>query len=282
MATRPSLWRAITAASIGAYHVRTGLAYEDAYDVQPPSGTGEPSLAVAIADGHGHARHFRSARGARLAVEIATKLAVHAMTSASGGDALGAALRTSVGPHLVTRWRRAVEADIGEDPPSPSEIAAAGLTSSATLEDLVYGYGSTAIVALATPERLLCAQIGDGDAIAVTVDGRAIRLVPADPLLDGWRTTSLCQPDARSALRYGTLRLDEQEICAVLLATDGYGNAQLRSDWDELFAADLVNLIASHGVDWVSEALPSWVRACASADGSGDDVTAVLLFREYA
>ncbi|HEY2794494.1 MAG TPA: protein phosphatase 2C domain-containing protein, partial [Micromonosporaceae bacterium] len=129
---------------------------------------------------------------------------------------------------------------------------------------------------------LLCAQIGDGDALAVTADGRAIRLVPADPLLDGWRTTSLCQPDARSALRYGTLRLDEQEICAVLLATDGYGNAQLRSDWDELFAADLVNLIAAHGLDWVAEALPSWVHACASADGSGDDVTVVLLLREPA
>jgi hypothetical protein len=280
MASSVGTWRAITAGEIGAFHARTGLAYEDACDIQPTADSPEPFIAAAIADGHGHARHFRSARGARLAVEIATKLAVHAATSTISPDALSTTLRTSIGPHLVTRWRRAVEADIGADPPSEAELAGAGLTTAASLEDKVYGYGSTVIVALATPEWLLCAQIGDGDAFAVTAAGRAIRLVPDDPLLDGWRTTSLCQPDARSALRYGAFRLADEDIRAVLLATDGYGNAQLRPDWDEMFAADLVGLIEEHGIAWIAETLPSWVRACASADGSGDDVTVALLFRE--
>jgi protein phosphatase 2C-like protein len=271
-------WRAVAAAEIGAYHVRTGLAYEDACAILPAVASG-PVVTVAIADGHGHARHFRSARGSRLAVDIATQLALHAVDT-SEPDGLRWALRTRIGPHLVTRWRRAVEADIGEDPPTADELAGAGLTSAATLEDKIYGYGSTAIVALATPEWLLCAQIGDGDAFAVTVSGTVIRLVPADPLLDGWRTTSLCQPDARSALRYGAIRLADEEICALLLATDGYGNAQVRPDWDTLFAADFVGLIEQHGIDWIAEALPGWVRACASADGSGDDVTVALLIRD--
>lgn len=272
-------WRAVTAAEIGAHHARTGLAYEDACTILPDTGGGQPIVAVAVADGHGHARHFRSARGARLAVEIATTLAMQTV-AVTEPDALPTALRTRIGPHLVTSWQRAVEADIGEDPPSAAELTAAGLTVAATLEDKIYGYGSTIIVALATPEWLLCAQIGDGDAFAVTANGEPIRLVPADPLLDGWRTTSLCQPDARSALRYGAFRLDDVEIRAVLLATDGYGNAQLRSDWDAMFAADFVGLIDQHGVDWIVESLPSWVRACASADGSGDDVTVALLFRD--
>jgi protein phosphatase 2C-like protein len=280
MSDPAATWRAVTAAEIGAHHARMGLAYEDASAILPPAETGHPFVTVAVADGHGHARHFRSARGSRLAVEIATKLAVHTIATTTEPDALRTALRTRIGPHLVTRWRRAVEADIAEDPPTAEELASAGLTSAATLEDKVYGYGSTVIVALATPEWLLCAQIGDGDAFAVTVTGEAIRLVPADPLLDGWHTTSLCQPDAMSALRYGAIRLADVEIRAVLLATDGYGNAQLRSDWDDLFAAEFAPLIDQHGVDWVIEALPSWVGACASADGSGDDVTVALLFRE--
>jgi hypothetical protein len=272
-------WRAVAAAEIGAHHARTGLAYEDASAILPPEEGAQPVIAVAVADGHGHARHFRSARGSKLAVDIATNLAMHAVDT-SEPDGLRWALRPRIGPHLVTRWRRAVEADIDEDPPTVEELASAGLTPDATLEDKIFGYGSTIIVALATPEWLLCAQIGDGDVFAIAADGSAIRLVPTDPLLDGWRTTSLCQPDARSALRYGAIRLADEDIRAVLLATDGYGNAQLQSGWDTLFAADFVGLIEQHGVDWIADALPGWVRACASADGSGDDVTVALLFRD--
>jgi hypothetical protein len=63
-----------------------------------------------------------------------------------------------------------------------------------------------------------------------------------------------------------------------MLATDGFGNAQRRQDWDDAFGADLASLIQRHGDGWVAKALPEWVRDCASRDGSGDDVTAVLLF----
>lgn len=280
-AMKVSTWRAVTAAEIGAYHLRTGLAYEDACEVLPVAGTEEPQpvLAVAVADGHGHARHFRSARGSRMAVEIATKLALHVGSTTSDPEALRTALRTRIGPYLVSRWRRAVEADIDADPVTPDELDAAGLAPDATLEEKIYGYGSTVMIALATPEWLLCAQIGDGDTFAITTGGEAIRLVPPDPLLDGWQTTSLCQPDAKSSLRYGAIRLADSEIAAVLLATDGYGNAQLRPDWDDLFAADFADLIDQHGIEWIAGALPAWVTACASADGSGDDVTVALLFR---
>jgi hypothetical protein len=273
-------WLAVTAAQIGAHHAHTGLDYEDACAVLPETALShpEPTVAIAVADGHGHARHFRSARGARMAVDIATELAIEAASVTSDPGGLRTALRTRIGPHLVTSWRRAVEADLDEHPVSPTELADAGLTADATFEDRIYGYGSTVMIALLTPEWLLCAQIGDGDAFAITTDGEAIRLVPGDPLLDGWRTTSLCQPDAASALRYGALRLSDTEILVVVLATDGYGNAQLRSDWDDVFAVDLAAMVAQHGVDWIAQSLPSWVTACASADGSGDDVTVALAF----
>jgi len=276
-----STWRAVIAGQIGAYHSEVGLDYEDACTVRPEESLDrpEPLVAVAVADGHGHARHFRSARGSQLAVDIATDLAFDVAGEIRRPDALRAALHTRIGPELVARWREAVEADIADDPVTAVELAAAGLPFDATMEDKIYGYGSTAMIALATPEWLLCAQIGDGDAFAITDGGHAIRLVPPDPLLDGWRTTSLCQADALSSLRYGVIRLDDSDIAAVMLATDGYGNAQPSTDWDDLFAADFAKLLTRHPVDRIAQALPRWVAACASDEGSGDDVTVALLFR---
>lgn len=271
-------WRAIVANGVGAHHVRSGLAYEDACAVRPAAGHSEftPALAVAVADGHGHARHFRSARGAEFAVGIAADLAEVAATTAASD--IVDVFRTRVGPELVSLWRRAVEADIVADPPSTVELAAAGLSSAATMEDRIYAYGATIIVALATTDWLLCAQIGDGDAFAVTAGGAAIPLVPADPRLDGARTTSLCQPDAFDSMRFGAIPLADTQIVAAVLATDGFGNAQVRDDWEATFATDLRDLVTTRGLDWIADALPAWVTACASSDGSGDDVTVALMF----
>jgi hypothetical protein len=271
------VWRAVTASETGAHHIRNGMPYEDAYAVLPETGN-PPILTVAVADGHGHARHFRSSKGAQLAVEISTRLA-HEIASETDPEHLDGVLRTRIGPGLVRAWREAVERDIHEHPITAVEQAKGGLTPNADMDDKVFAYGSTVIVAIATDMWLMCAQIGDGDILAVTSTGRAIRLVPDDPRLDGWRTTSLCQPDAVDALRYGAIRLDGSDISAVMLATDGYANAQARTDWDTVFAADLDALTDAHGIDWIANALPRWVAACASADGSGDDVTVALLFR---
>jgi serine/threonine protein phosphatase PrpC len=270
-------WRAIVAAQIGAHHESSGLAYEDACAVLPESAVA-PRITIALADGHGHARHFRSSRGAQIAVDVATQVASDEAAGAIDGEALRQALRTRIGPEVVARWRSEVEADIAADPVSAIELAAAGLGMSATLDDKVFGYGATLILAIATPEWLMCAQIGDGDAFAITTSGRVIRLVPHDPRLDGWRTTSLCLPDALESMRFGALRVADSDVCAVLLATDGYANAHAREDWDVAFGTDIVALLGAHGIEWIAEALPRWVETCASSAGSGDDTTVALLF----
>jgi hypothetical protein len=176
----------------------------------------------------------------------------------------------------VRVWREAVERDLSDAPVAPEELHAAGLTTP-TADDLMFGYGATLILAVVAAGWLLCAQIGDGDVLAVTETGAVLRPVPADPRLDGSRTTSLCQPDAADALRYGVLNVSDAAIAAVMLATDGYGNAQARNDWDTAFGTDLAALAATHGADWLGRQLPGWVRQCASSNGSGDDVTVALV-----
>lgn len=276
-------WRVATAASTGSHHIATGLTYEDAVDVRPATSRDKDTstVAVAVADGHGHARHFRSARGSELAVQIATELGAKLAKEIgrlSDPEAVDLALRTKTGPDVVRQWRRAVEQDLKKNPVSAAELVAAGLTPQATIDELVYGYGTTLIAAVTAGPWLLCLQIGDGDLFVVTDAGTVLRPLPADPRLDGSRTTSICQVDAVDSMRYAVVPVSDKSIGAVMLATDGYGNAQVRNDWEIAFGSDLAALLAQHGSAWIAEQLPKWVAKCASSEGSGDDVTVALLF----
>ena len=81
-----------------------------------------------------------------------------------------------------------------------------------------------------------------------------------------------------NSFRYAVVPLTGGHAGAVMLATDGYGNAQVRNDWETAFAADLAALVVGNGTEHVGRQLPTWVRRCASAEGSGDDVTVALVF----
>jgi hypothetical protein len=276
-------WRVLTASTVGAQHIAAGATGEDAVGVWPPDGRGhdEPAVAVAVADGHGHVRHFRSRRGAELAVEVATAVGAALTTEIAalpGPDQVEAAFRAAAGPELVRRWRDAVERDLADRPITDVERYRAGLAPDPSIDDLMYAYGSTLVLAVAVADWLLLAQIGDGDAFVITDAGTALRPLPPDPRLNGVVTTSLCQPDAVAAMRYGVVNRAGQSVGAVLLATDGFGNAQVRNDWETAFAADLAALAARHGRLWFETQLPRWVAQCASNDGSGDDATVALMF----
>ncbi|MFM7713741.1 MAG: protein phosphatase 2C domain-containing protein, partial [Microcystis sp.] len=57
-------WRCIGESVKGASHVRSGLPNQDAIRWFPESGIGLP-LILAVSDGHGSAKSFRSDRGSR-------------------------------------------------------------------------------------------------------------------------------------------------------------------------------------------------------------------------
>jgi hypothetical protein len=66
-------------------------------------------------------------------------------------------------------------------------------------------------------------------------------------------------------------------LLGVLLATDGYGNAQVARDWEAVVSADLAPLITTRPVSWLASQLPVWAERCASLDGSADDTTIALV-----
>jgi hypothetical protein len=269
-------WSVLTASETGAAHRNTAQPNQDAVAACRP---GPGRVAVAVADGHGHSRHFRSERGARLAVAAACQafrdlsrwLDGWAGTPPRDAASAAAGLRDVLVPAITGRWRRAVREDLAAEPFTPSE------RSRQAGDDALVAYGTTLLVAAAWRETLLLAQIGDGDIVCVRPDGRALLPVPADPRLDGYHTTSLCMAEAEHAFRVSILDLSRTPLVAVMLTTDGYGHAQAADAWEDAVSADLARLVASQAPDWLAGQLPRWASQCASAEGSADDTTIALL-----
>jgi hypothetical protein len=271
-------WRVHTASAPGAWHIKDGRPNEDAVAhqlIQPPDGSQGPGrLVVAVADGHGDARHFRSDRGSAMAVAagIAALSDWSADLPGTAAEIKRSAQRELV-PDVVDRWNAAVAADLAAD-----EFTA---TESALLAELRLppptAYGSTLLIGAFTGDYAVFAQIGDGNTLAVLPDGLPFTPVPDDSALDGTHTTSLCQPTARASFRVGVIQLADRPIFAALLATDGFGNAQAEDPWQPGVAADLARFGLDHDEGWFASAVPKWAAQCASSNGSGDDSTIALV-----
>src|SRR5580700_4003421 len=233
---RTGRWHAVTATERGAAHRAAGLPNQDAAEIRP---LGDGGMVAAVADGHGHTRHFRSARGARLAVSIGCQ-AVDDLAARPGGlPAAPEELRRLLVPDIVTRWRDAVYRDVASEPFTGAEdMVRRG-------DDATIPYGTTLLVAIGTEERLLLAQIGDGDIVCIRPDGTALTAVPGDPLLDGRHTTSLCSVGATVSFRVAAVELVRTPLPGASLATDGYTNVQVAPAWERVVSAVLAGLITA-------------------------------------
>jgi hypothetical protein len=265
-------WDVSAATQKGASHTTSGAPNQDAHSWRVLEGG---CVAVAIADGHGHWRHYRADRGSRFAVESAcasaTELRSQFEALSTNEEAEAFATATLV-PAIVNRWNAAVLFDWNTTPLSVSEEA----LRSASRDDTYVAYGSTLLLAFLSPRWVLAVQIGDGDVVALQPDGGVILPVPDDPSLVGSYTTSLCQAAAATAFRVGLIDRSRTPILGLVLASDGYANAQASDPWQPAVGRDIVRWLRLHGPRWVAEQLPEWVSRCASSDGSGDDTTVVL------
>lgn len=279
-------WLVLTASERGASHVEVKSPNQDAVATER---AGAEGVVAAVADGHGHSRHWRSARGSKLAVKVGCQVAQEladrleagtaifaqpdpAATAAAIADELTRLTEQFLVPAVVSRWREAVLADVMADPFTQAEQAQRHSGDDATI-----AYGSTLLLCMVLHDWLILAQIGDGDVVGVLADGRAVQPVPADPQLDGLVTTSLCGSDPGADFRVAAVDASQSQLRAVLLATDGYGNAQVVEEWPQAFSEDLAWMLRDRDVNWLASQLPSWAARCASPDGSADDTTVALL-----
>ncbi len=216
------------------------------------------SVVAAVADGHGTSKHADV--GARLAVQVAlTSLVRFAADLGERASNLTQVRKCAEHPlrmHIVREWKAQVRAKAGDD------------------ESPLSDYGSTLIVALATPDFLLVGQLGDGDVLLVAKDGKPEVLLPADPAAFADETSSLCLPEAEYSLRMRALRAPVGETLLVL-STDGYSKSYPTDAAFRQIGPDYLNLIRKNGVSALN--LRGFLEQT-TAQGAGDDIGLALIY----
>jgi serine/threonine protein phosphatase PrpC len=279
-------WGILGHSQKGSSHVRQDLTNQDAIE-HDLAADGAPPVILAVADGHGSPKSFRSHMGARLAVETAVEVCREFLDSMKGADpsAVKAQAELRVPPRIFQRWRQRVEEDFGQNPFTDAELSRlaeqagqAARERAVRPEQLSLAYGSTLLVAVVDKEFLLCFQLGDGDILAVSDAGVVERAVPKDKTLIANETTSLCQEDGKQYMR-PQFRLFQDALPAmVLLSTDGYCNSFATPDAFLKVGADYLDMLRAEGPEEIEKGLPAWLEDT-SRNGSGDDITVGIIYR---
>lgn len=284
MGRRP-LWRAIGQSVRGASHVRAAMPNQDAWRCLPASAKGPP-LILAVSDGHGSARSFRSHIGSEQAVAIAAWVLQDLLDGQPDPLNLSAIKRTAeerLPQEIVRRWQEAVDKDRAEQPFTEGELAAVaqkqGVKAAAEVEaNPRLAYGATLLVVLVTAPFILYLQLGDGDILAISESGEVERPLPEDARLFANQTTSLCLPEAWRDFRIRFQVLPGPPPALILLTTDGYANSFVNDAAFLKVGSDIWDIIRAEGLEAVRANLEGWLNH-ASVTGSGDDITLGLLCR---
>lgn len=269
-------WRVIGSSVRGASHVRAGIENQDAIGWIPPDGIGA-HVVVSVADGHGNPKSFRSAAGARLAVEVSQALAAELLTVQGGRVELSWVkdrLEREAPRRIVREWRARVEEDLARSPFTEEEFACVrdreGQKAQALVESDPYlAYGSTLVTAVATQSFMAFWQIGDGDVLTVSAAGAASLPLTGDERLIANETTSLCSANAWRLFRVAVFGTPAPVI---MVSTDGFANSFSDDEGYFRFGSDVLRMLVMEGVDVVGRRLTGWLGEMTQA-GSGDDIS---------
>jgi hypothetical protein len=251
---------------------------------------------LAVSDGHGSKKSFRSDKGAQLAVRAMIDLLQEFDKQLGGERNLSIIARTAkddLPRKIVQRWQVMVEDDLIAKPLLETELEKLDTAEQKVVEqDRLLIYGATVLGVLATPHVILYLQLGDGDILVVSDAGEVTRPLPPEDRQFANETLSLCSPGASGGKRLPSSgsagawtefrirfqRLERSSPALILVSTDGYANS-FRSETDFLkVGSDLRKMIREEGIGYVRSNLEEWLSE-ASNNCSGDDVTLGLIYR---
>ena len=280
-----SRWSCSGCSRRGASHFRSGLPNQDAIYWTPDPHT---PLVMAVSDGHGSPKNFRSEQGSQIAVQVAVDMLLRSYHSFRGDGMLSSDierwLKQSLAKRLVESWQSAVNAHWQANPFTEAEWArllkgnSHGARKSIESNPIL-AYGATLLAVLVTDQFVFCLQLGDGDILSVSVTGETTRPLANDERLMANETTSLCMKNAWEECRVEIVEYELEDFPAlILLSTDGYSNS-FTSEPDFLkIGSDYLNMIKESDFNQVIEQLPSFLDY-ASQNGSGDDITLGIIYQ---
>ena len=285
-------WEVQGASVLGAAHARAGLPNQDALTWKATSSKEALPIVLALADGHGNAKSFRSHTGAKFAVKVATETLrefANAFANQSNLGVVERAMESDLPRNIVQRWHDVVIEHFTANPFAETELGGIIPGDRKQVEELpLVAYGATLIAILLTHRFVGYLQLGDGDILVVSEKGEVSRPLPPDERLIANETTSLCSIGSKGEKNHPTGAWADFRIklaqtvtslpILILVSTDGYANS-FCSDADFLrVGSDLLEILRTNGLEYVKANLENWLTEASKA-GSGDDVTVGLLYR---
>ena len=231
------IWHCIGKSVTGASHLRHGLPNQDALKIWRSLRGAARShnsnltlpLVLAVSDGHGSAKSFRSHIGSQKAVEAAIQVVTENIFQGrfnlegqenSHLESDLATIKDFAGNYLperiVRRWQQSVRQHLEENEITDEEwedlkkkggsngqkligkiLEEFYQAESATINSqFSIIYGATLLIAIVTDCLIVYLQIGDGDILSVDSTGNTRRPLPRDKRLIANETTSLCMEQA--------------------------------------------------------------------------------------
>ncbi len=269
-------WTLFAESCQGGSHAERSTPCQDSSSKHPGS------RIIAVADGHGNRRHFRSETGSALGCAAAESVLTDFIEQYGSGG-LNDDLLHQLKQNILTKWSMLVTDHWHANPWTDEEWAeqCARLTDEelARLEngaDVLYPYGSTLIAAAVTKKWWLAVQIGDGEAAVLDHNGCFSWPMPESSVNQGSRTASLCMDDPMPEFRhvYG-----HNLPAGVIIYTDGIEKAfpahgQALTNF--LFKLWLLNRKAA-GHPHLSTKLQEGLQMVANTSSVKDDVSAAGL-----
>jgi len=270
-------WHSLRASVRGAAHHRSGQPNQDAARVFHWA-AGSAQL-LALADGHGSAKSFRSQCGARLAVLAAHQVCSHLLEFEHLSQIKHWA-EDQLPLTLVRHWRERVERRLARQPFTAAELEPLNDAARQQLKTHpLLAYGSTVLAVIVTPKFILYLQLGDGDLLTLTAEGNIMRPLPKDARLIANETTSLCSDKAWNEVQVCFQPLAGAPPALILMATDGYANSYRDEASFQQVAIEYWELLRGAGTSAVKPYLRDWLNE-SSQNGSGDDISLGLIWRD--
>lgn len=281
-------WRLMLETVRGASHERKKLPNQDYGDFYQPNENKLPII-LAISDGHGSAKSFRSDRGSRFAVETAMELLKGLVDQESDRENISAVkdyVNDKLPQKIVSKWKEKVDGDLKNNDFTSEELEnlekEEGIKVRQSLEDnkkdrKYVVYGATLLAVLLTEDYNLYLQLGDGDILSVDIWGKTTRPIVKDENMIANETYSLCMKDAWQYINnHFVTYTQESKRPMILVCTDGYANSFDREEKFIKIGKDYLDMIRQQTFDEVASQLQSFLEQTSQA-GSGDDITFGLI-----
>ena len=270
-------WQVFGASVTGSVHRKTGRTNEDAL-LWHHNSTSVHGPILAISDGHGSSKCFRSQLGSKFATEAAVTQLLWARSALQDNlIAFKRDAKEQLTRQIHRSWRESVLDDIHNTPFTHAEKSALILKSGKeawreVLTNPLIAYGATLLAVITSARFVLTLQLGDGDILIVDKSGAVSRVCTASEMQIGEETLSLCAPDANECFIVNFQEVNENSPALIVLSTDGYSNSFQNEEGFLRVGSDLLAILKEEGVDALKKSIPDWLEE-SSLLGSGDDVT---------